>query len=124
MATYIGFSTAQSAKNYTLTDFALAQQDLINYLSIRRGQKLMQPNFGTVIWDLIFEPLDEPTRQAISQDITRIISYDPRLQVTQAVVTEQENGFLIQLNLTFVPSGQVSTLELNFDRNSQTLTTN
>jgi len=124
MATYKGFSTLNSPKKFTLTDFQLAKQDLINYFSIRKGQKLMQPNFGTIIWDMLFEPLDDTTRQLIQQDITRIVGYDPRLKVGQVAITQQDTGFLIQLTLSYVNTNQVSTLELNFNQNSQTLTTN
>jgi len=104
--------------------FYLAQQDLINYFNIRKGQKLMQPNFGTVIWDMLFEPLDENTRQIIQQDIQRIVGYDPRLKVGQVLVTQQDTGFLIQLTLSYVNTNQVNTLNLNFDQNSKSLSTN
>jgi len=121
---YRGFSTKQRAKNFTLTDYELAKQDLINYFSIRKGQKLMQPNFGTVIWDMLFEPLDETTQQLITNDITKIINYDPRLRVGQVAVTQQDTGFLVQLTLSYVPTNQTETINLNFDRNTNTLTTN
>jgi phage baseplate assembly protein W len=121
---YRGFSTAQSAKHYTLTDYELAKQDLINYFSLRKGQKLMQPNFGTIIWDMLFEPLDETTQQVITTDITKIIGYDPRLRVGQVAVTQQDTGFLIQLTLSYIPTNQTETLQLSFDRNTSTLTTN
>lgn len=124
MITYRGFSTAHNAKKYTLTDFELAKQDLINYFNIRKGQKLMQPGFGTIIWDMLFEPLDESTQQLISQDVTKIVSYDPRLRVGQVAVTQEDTGFLIQLTLSYVPNDQSSLIELNFNRNTQTLTTN
>jgi phage baseplate assembly protein W len=121
--TYRGFSTLQSRKNYVLTDFELARQDLINYFNIRRGEKLMQPSFGSIIWDQLFEPLDEATQQLITADVTKIVSYDPRLSVGQVAVTQEDHGFLIQLTLAYVPTNQQATLMLNFDRRSQTLTT-
>lgn len=121
--TYRGFSTLQSRKNYVLTDFELARQDLINYFNIRRGEKLMQPTFGSIIWDQLFEPLDEATQQLITADVTKIVSYDPRLSVGQVAVTQEDHGFLIQLTLAYVPTNQQTTLMLMFDRNSQTLTT-
>ena len=124
MSTYRGFSTLVDVKKFTLTDFELAKQDLINYFNIRKGQKLMQPNFGTIIWDMLFEPLDDTTRQLIQQDITRIVGYDPRLKVGQVQVTQQDTGFLIQLTLSYVNTNQVETLMLNFDSNNQNLTNN
>ena len=124
MTTYIGFSTKLNAKKYRLTDFEIAKQDLINYFSIRRGEKLMQPMFGTIIWDMLFEPLNEETQQVITRDVTKIVSYDPRLAVGQVAVTQQENGFMIALTLAYVPTNQQETITLNFNRNANTLTTN
>lgn len=122
MITYRGLSTKVSKKKYTLTDFELAKQDLINYFGIRKGQKLMQPTFGTIIWDMLFEPLDEATQETITQDITKIVNYDPRLRVGQIAVTQQDTGFLIQLTLSYIPTDQTATISLNFNRTNQTLT--
>jgi phage baseplate assembly protein W len=120
---YKGFSTLSNAKKYTLTDFDLVKQDLINYFKIRKGEKLMQPEFGTIIWGLLFEPLTEDVQDAISQDISRIVGYDPRLKVGQIQVLQQTNGFLVQLTLSFVPTNQVDTIQLNFDQAQTGLTT-
>jgi phage baseplate assembly protein W len=122
--TYRGFSTLVSKKKYSLTDYDLAKQDLINYFSIRRGEKLMQPNFGTIIWEQLFEPLNETTQNVITSDIQRIVAYDPRLTVNQILVTQETNGIMIQISLNYVPTNQSDTILLTFDRNSQHLTTN
>jgi hypothetical protein len=125
MATiYRGFSTLQSKKKYSLTDYELARQDLLNYFQIRKGQKLMQPNFGTIIWDQLFEPLNETTQGRITADIKRIASYDPRLRINQVSVVTQTNGLQVQLTLSYVPTDQTESIMLNFDRNATTLTVN
>lgn len=124
MAIYRGFSTLVNAKKYSLTDYELARQDLINYFNTRKGEKLMQPSFGTIIWDMLFEPLTEDSQQLITNDINKIISYDPRFSVGQVAITEQDQGFMIEITLTYVPTDQTSTIALNFDRNSKTLTAN
>ena len=81
-------------------------------------------NFGTVIWDMLFEPLDESTQEIISRDITRIVGYDPRLVVNQAEVTQQDTGFLIQITLTYIPYNQTESLSLAFDRTNNKLFVN
>jgi len=124
MTVYRGFSTLVNKKKFSLTDYALAKQDLMNYFQIRKGSKLMQPSFGTVIWEQLFEPLNETTRDIITGDIKKIVAYDPRLRVNQINVTEQTNGIQIQLSLTYIPSNQAETILLNFDKASTTLTTN
>ncbi|CAB4128994.1 baseplate wedge subunit [uncultured Caudovirales phage] len=124
MSTYNGFSTKVSTKKFSLADYELARQDLLNHFNIRKGQKLMQPNFGTIIWDLLFEPLDEHTQQVITDDVTKIINYDPRLRTSRVSITQQEHGFMIELTLTYIPTDQTETIALNFDRATSKLTVN
>ena len=121
---YRGFSTLVNKKKYNLTDYALAKQDLINYFNIPKGSKLMQPGFGTIIWSQLFEPLNDVTRDIITDDIKRIASYDPRLSLSNITVTEQTSGLQIQLSLTYIPSNQTELISFNFDKNSNKLTTN
>jgi len=54
MATiFKGFSTVNKVKApYTLTDMALVKQDLLNEFNTRKGERVMRPNFGSIIWDL------------------------------------------------------------------------
>jgi phage baseplate assembly protein W len=117
MALYVGYSTIDQNKSVTLTDADLIKRDLINHFHIRRGEKLMNPNFGTIIWDSIFEPFTEQLKVAIVDDVTRIARYDPRLQVDQILVDQFEHGILIELRLNYVASNEVETLKLIFDRN-------
>jgi phage baseplate assembly protein W len=124
MITYSGFSTKVNLKRYKLNDFELVKQDLKNYLSIRRGEKLMQPKFGTIIWEMLFEPLNQDTEQLIIQDINKIAAYDPRLTITQVAIAQQDTGLLIDLTLIYNPTNQQEVLSLNFNRNTQRLTTN
>ena len=124
MSIYNGFSTLQNTKKYKLTDFELVKQDLINYFNIRKGEKLMKPDFGTIIWDMLFEPLDENTQHIITQDINRIIGYDPRLTVNQVAVIDKDTGYLIEITLTYIPSNQTESLTLNFNRTNNKLFVN
>ena len=55
--TYKGFSTIGQTGKFRLTDFDLVKQDIINNFQIRKGEKLMNPDFGTIIWNIIHEPL-------------------------------------------------------------------
>jgi len=124
MTTYYGFSTQLNAKKYRLTNFELVKQDLVNCFNIRKGEKLMHPNFGTIIWGMLFEPLDEATQETITQDINNILTSDPRIAVNQVAVTQQETGILVQISLTYIPTDQTETLSLAFDRNINKLFVN
>ncbi len=57
---YRGFSSKSDQTNYKLYDFELIKQDLINRLSVRKGERVENPEFGTnyirrYIWTLLTE---------------------------------------------------------------------
>jgi phage baseplate assembly protein W len=120
---YRGFSTANNSKKFRLTDIDLVRQDLMNHFSIRKGEKLMQPNFGSIIWSLLFEPMDEYINQMIIDDVQRIVGYDPRLGLENITIVTQDFGLQIELDLIYLPSNQLVALNLQFDGNASTLTT-
>lgn len=123
MATlYKGFSTYNRYKKFRVSDFELVKQDLINHFNIRKGEKLMQPDFGTIIWSCLFEPFTDSLRQAIVEDVKRIINYDPRIGVQQLDVTEEQYGIQISIGLVYLQTNQVDNLRIGFDRDSQSLT--
>ncbi len=120
MITYKGLSTYNRYKKFRLTDFELAKQDLFNHFHIRKGEKLMNPNFGTIIWSMLFEPFTEEIKTAIVADIKSIAKYDPRLNIDSVEVTQFEYGIQVALNLTYIPTDQTSTMKMRFDQNSNT----
>jgi len=122
MALYNGFSTFNRPKHYRITDFELVKQDIINHFNIRKGQKLMNPNFGTIIWDTIFDPLDENTKNVIIQDVSKIIAYDPRVAAENVVVTQYDHGLQIEVSLLYISTNQRSALVLQFDQQSSAVT--
>ena len=91
---------------------------MFNYLNIRKGEKLMNPDFGTIIWDSLFDPFDDNTKQKIMQDVRRIISYDNRVSAQNVTVTQFERGIQIEVGLVYIANGQTGTMQMLFDQNS------
>lgn len=122
MATfYKGFSTVGRNKKFRLTDFELVKQDLVNHFNIRKGEKLMNPEFGTVIWNVLYEPLTDDLKTVITTDIKQVVSYDPRLSVESVIISEYEHGLQVEIELSYVQTNQINQLLLKFDRQSQQL---
>ena len=117
---YKGFSTVGRNKHFRVTDFELVKQDITNHFNIRKGEKLMNPDFGTVIWDTIFEPLDENTKSTIIADVKKIVSYDPRVAAQNVIITEYDRGIQIELELIYIQTNQIESLQLQFDQQSRT----
>ena len=120
MSTFIGFSTVNRNKSFTLTDFDLIKQDLINAFNIQQGQLVGRPGYGTIIWSYMFENQLPETQTAIQDEIYRVVSGDPRLYIDNIYMFPQENGMLIQLVLQVVASSTAQRLAIFFDQSTNT----
>ncbi len=114
---YKGFSTVDPT-NYgaKLYDFELIKQDIINQFHTRRGQRVMNPTFGTIIWDLLMEPLTEQVKEALTNDITNICNSDPRVYPMQIKINEEERGYFVEITLAMKNTNQTTVLRLLFDQ--------
>ena len=119
---YRGFSTVGRNRKFRLTDFELVKQDLINHFYIRKGEKLMNPDFGTIIWNVVHEPLTEDLKSVIVTDIKAVASYDPRISIDNVVITAYDQGIQIELQLRYIQTNQTNLLNLQFSNQSNTLT--
>jgi phage baseplate assembly protein W len=116
---YKGFSTVSTeTENFALYDFQLIQQDLLNHFHVRQGERLMNPTFGTIIWDLLFEPLTEQLKELVTQNVNTIINYDPRISADQVIVTQYESGIQIECVLTYLPYNIQQSMQFRFDQNN------
>lgn len=115
--TFKGFSTVSSAsESYGLYDLHLIKQDLLNHFHIRMGERLEQPDFGTVIWDVIFEPLTDQMIQMITKNVETIVNYDPRVRAEQIIVTAYNTGIQVECTLVYYPYNIQESLQLKFDQ--------
>ena len=116
---YKGFSTINTNnKTYRLNDIALIKQDIINHFHIRKGEKLSDPNFGTIIWDVLFEPLTEELKEAVIDDVNSVWQNDTRVKIEEVIVTDYENGLQIETTLTYLPYNITESLRFTFDQNN------
>jgi phage baseplate assembly protein W len=143
MAQYIGFSTIDAClpkttnvlngpdggpggtltslvigKKFRMVDVQLVIRDFINALNIPYGQKVGQPQYGTFLWDFVFEPNTTDTQVQLQNEIRRIASLDPRLSLGYVNVYPQLNGILVEVEIAVVPFNQPAVLNVFF--NTQT----
>lgn len=115
MTTFIGFNTINQFKKFTLTDFALIQRDLLNAFNIRQGELPGRPAYGTVMWDFLFENQIEELASNIRAEVERVVSGDPRIVVSDIQIFPQQNGILLQIQVTVVPTANAEILSIFFD---------
>ena len=115
MTTYIGFNTINQNKKFTLVDFDLIQRDLLNAFNIQQGELPGRPAYGSTIWNYLFENQVEQLQQQIRDEVQRVVGGDPRLFLNDIQVYPQENGILIQLQVTVVNTTDAKILSVFFD---------
>ena len=114
---YKGFGTNNDTSlTNKIYDFDLIQQDILNMFQTKKGERVMSPEFGTVIWSLIYEPFTDDVKQLISDDITRILNYDPRVTPTQINITEAEYGMIIEATLHYNQQNVSQQMRIAFDK--------
>ena len=116
--TFKGFSSRAERQNFKIYDFECAKQDLINRLSVRKGERVENPEFGTIIYDALFEPLTEDTKEAILEDVTDNLNADPRIATEEILLTEADKGIAIQATIRYIPLDITEKLRFAFDENT------
>jgi phage baseplate assembly protein W len=117
---YRGFSTADfftgGRKTFMLTEQELVKRDLMNHIYTIPGERVHLPNFGTRIPLLAFEPLDEKLIQIVREDLTKVIEYDPRVQLVAMSVNAVPDNNLIMafVDLRYLELDVTETLKLEF----------
>ena len=119
--TYKGFSSKETAKNYKLYDIDLVKQDLLNHFYIRKGEKLENPAFGTVIWDMLFEQFTEDVKNIIAKDVEDIINFAPRIAVNEVQIDSTDQGIRIQADIVYIPFNVNERMTFNFDKTNSTV---
>jgi len=116
---YRGISTVNpNNRNFNLYDANLIKQDLINHFQIRKGEKIYNPDFGSIIWNLLYEPLTQSARDAITADVTTIVNADPRIDIVALSILEQDYGIQVAMTLNYSKYNIEETLRFNFDKDN------
>ena len=101
-------------------DLDLARQDLLNHFGTRKGERVMMPTFGSIIWELLFDPLDEETKKKINDDVVSIIKNDPRWQLLTVDIDEEPNALNVKVEVLYLPADEKVQLPLVYDKGTET----
>lgn len=118
MTVYYGYSSIGKRSGSTvLFDKELAKRDLLNHFYTRKGERVMQPNFGSIVWDLLFEPLDDYSKTLVYEDVERIINSDPRWDLQDIfLLSDDEHSIEVRANVIYTPDDSAEELYLQFER--------
>ena len=117
MATFKGFSTLDKVKApFTLNDQDLIKRDLLNEFYTKKGERVMRPNFGSVIWDLLMDPNDNKLVDVVTEDIKRIVGKDSRVEHVKTTVYTSDHAISADVELRYLPFNNVESLYLIFEK--------
>jgi len=57
-------------------------------------------------------------KDAITQNVTRVVSADPRVRIKSVIVDQFESGLQVEINLEYLPYNIEETMRLTFDQNA------
>ncbi len=106
-------------KGFRRTGVELVKKDLLYHLFTRKGDRVMMPDFGTDIQDMVFEPNDPITQNRILGEINAVIDHDPRIELIRSTLSVDEDNYSItvEILLRFVELEIVETLNLDIPAN-------
>jgi len=112
---FVGFNTVgQPNPPYSMTNIDLVKRDILNQFATPMGARVMLPGFGTRIYDMLFDPFDEYTKNAIIEDAVRVVQDDPRVQFVSIDVFQSDHALTVALVLLFVPESITDSLFVTF----------
>jgi phage baseplate assembly protein W len=119
MVTFVGFSTiGKRTGTRVLEDKALAIRDLLNHFYTRRGERLGEPQFGSILPELVFEPFDQLLIDMADEDLRTIIDLDPRWELIDYRIESEEHSLIITVQLKYIPDLTAEQLVLKY-RNTE-----
>jgi len=115
MTKFIGFSSNnRQIGNTSLEDVDIAKQDLLNHFHTRKGERLGEPSFGSILPDLLFDPMSNMLDDMVNEDVTTIIALDPRWTLKTYELISEEHSITVNLTLIYTGLEQEEFLLLEY----------
>ena len=117
---FTGFSTVdRNGAPFTLTNVELVKRDLQNHFATPMGSRVMMPKFGTRIYELLFDPFDDYTKNAIIEDAITVIGEEPRVDLVAIDAYRDDQALTLLITLLFKPEQVTEDLYVTFSLKDQ-----
>jgi phage baseplate assembly protein W len=112
---FVGFNTVNNPNPpYSLSNIELIKRDILNHFATPVGERVMMPDFGTRIYEYLFDPFDEYTKNAIIEDAVNVVKSDPRVELVDIDVFQEDQALNVIMNLLFKPESVTDNLFVTF----------
>ena len=110
------FMDSIEGKYLELTEFAAEEirADLIHLLLTRKGSRYFLPNFGTNLYQFIFQPMDGPTFSDIESEIRDSVeTFMPLLQITDIKISPADNDPISTTTMNTLKNNEFTVVNHN-----------
>ena len=96
-------------------------QSIISILTTKKGDRVMLPSFGSDVWSLLFEQMDDITESKIIDAVdSSIREWEPRivLKDVKVIANEDQNTYNVKIDFTLkgVTTLGIRTLNIELRR--------
>jgi phage baseplate assembly protein W len=116
---YRGYLTDNytAKRTFRVCDVNCVETDLLNHIFTRRGERVMMSNFGTIIPELAFEPMDDATLGLLRSELINVIKYDPRVSLLSLNMQPNYDVGSVSVSITvlYVELNVTGTINLNIE---------
>ena len=100
------------------TSFEQSKANLKNLLLTAKGERVMQPEFGTGLQSLLFEPMDDTFEDRLQDVITQTVSYWlPYINIEEIDVEmtdAMKDNHTARMTIQFTVGNTIETQEITF----------
>jgi len=100
------------------SSYEQAKSNLKNLLLTRKGERLMQPNFGSGLHELLFEQADDRLEQRLEEEITNTVNFWlPYIEISEIEVTmtdEMKDRNQVDMKVVFTVGNTFEPQEITF----------
>lgn len=83
-------------------DLNAVRQSIKNIFNWRRGQRILDPLFGNIIYEYIYEPINSLTLKNLKSAILKMLAYEPRIDIISLDVIPKEDQNSIYVTLKYI----------------------
>ena len=116
---YSFFANPMSGDVGKKTGVSAVKSAIVSILKTNHNERMFQPEFGSNIRALLFEPMNPITEQRMKTEVENAIrNHEPRAEILGITVTgqEEQNRYLVSILFNVSSEAEPQKLETYFDR--------
>ncbi len=93
------------------------QQAMIDILMTRIGEREFMPSYGSQIYYLMFEPMNQFTKNSLETCIrTALNNWEPRITIQNIEIVPENNTWVVTIHYKVLRIGEIESLNITFNK--------